>query len=577
MTGNTSGRTPTFIQLTTRDGPLAQIWLASNMSHALSKTVSQQTDIVKSVKEITKVAGCSSEGEHVEPITLRVSGELLHGVVRVYSKKASLLLNDIKDTLTKITSLFRTNQTSLTLHAERTVITNLNQLMLQDTVTERDVLAVPELDFLGDHDLQSAFMGGETSMQRHVQGAAPWDTSIEVGRRFALDDDLDYDRSFELDLDFDIKDNASRSWGEGTQVSMNKSSLLQNVKAIDDDEDFPDGDEVAWDLGINEEGTQPGSEHDSDRSLELGRRATQEEYLHEQTEFDFDLDLDKVPNEEQSSTQEVQDDSEQNLTVRKSPKKTSALLNVKTLISDSDIELKDGTLKNESPPPVEEVPTPAQREILAGSKRLWVQISENLDYLPTSVVDNLLPYHRIKKQKTNDGASSQAETEDLHLDISLGLDNDLLSDEGSGDLDAITDRSRGLANDEASDEIVNGTSASADLHEFSNVSSEVLSNSQPQQIQLLTGETVPKETVDMAELLRTQFLTKDTTTFEEVTIAKSQNERSTDVATRRQASVAFFDILSLATMGCLDLEQQKEFGEIQIKGKASLYEKFLTA
>nr|6ZZ6_C Chain C, Sister chromatid cohesion protein 1,Sister chromatid cohesion protein 1,Sister chromatid cohesion protein 1 [Saccharomyces cerevisiae S288C] len=37
--------------------------------------------------------------------TLRTSGELLQGIVRVYSKQATFLLTDIKDTLTKISML----------------------------------------------------------------------------------------------------------------------------------------------------------------------------------------------------------------------------------------------------------------------------------------------------------------------------------------------------------------------------------------------------------------------------------------------------------------------------------------
>ncbi|OXT09780.1 hypothetical protein B9K03_12085, partial [Rothia sp. Olga] len=73
--------------------------------------------------EIAKVAGCDIDinnntalkEDHElatgDYITLRTSGELLHGVVRVYSKQAGFLLSDIKDTLIKISSLFKTSST----------------------------------------------------------------------------------------------------------------------------------------------------------------------------------------------------------------------------------------------------------------------------------------------------------------------------------------------------------------------------------------------------------------------------------------------------------------------------------
>lgn len=41
-------------------------------------------------------------GQHTEPLALRVSGQLLLGVVRIYSRKARYLLDDCNEALVKI-------------------------------------------------------------------------------------------------------------------------------------------------------------------------------------------------------------------------------------------------------------------------------------------------------------------------------------------------------------------------------------------------------------------------------------------------------------------------------------------
>lgn len=81
------------------------------MERKLSKTQTLQTDIEKSVGEsqsrwlrnwnIDQIAD-AIVGQDVEVMALRLSGQLLLGVVRIYSRKAKYLLDDCNEALLKI-------------------------------------------------------------------------------------------------------------------------------------------------------------------------------------------------------------------------------------------------------------------------------------------------------------------------------------------------------------------------------------------------------------------------------------------------------------------------------------------
>ena len=69
-----------------KKGPLANIWLAAHLSKRLSKNQIFDTNIEGSVEAIVN--------PHVA-LALRVSGHLLLGVVRIYSRKVKYLYNDV--------------------------------------------------------------------------------------------------------------------------------------------------------------------------------------------------------------------------------------------------------------------------------------------------------------------------------------------------------------------------------------------------------------------------------------------------------------------------------------------------
>jgi len=80
--------------LLSKTGPLARVWLAANLERKLSKSNILQQNIESSVHTII------DQGQ--APIALRLSGQLLLGVVRIYSRKARYLLDDCNEALMKI-------------------------------------------------------------------------------------------------------------------------------------------------------------------------------------------------------------------------------------------------------------------------------------------------------------------------------------------------------------------------------------------------------------------------------------------------------------------------------------------
>lgn len=84
--------------LLSKTGPLARVWLSANLERKLSKTHILQSNIESSVNAIVD--------QGTAPMALRLSGQLLLGVVRIYSRKARYLLDDCNEALLKIKMVY---------------------------------------------------------------------------------------------------------------------------------------------------------------------------------------------------------------------------------------------------------------------------------------------------------------------------------------------------------------------------------------------------------------------------------------------------------------------------------------
>ncbi|KAN0064898.1 sister chromatid cohesion protein 1 [Thecaphora frezii] len=198
-----------------KKGPLARVWLAAHMERKLSKTQFLQTSIEKSVSAIM--------GQEVVPMALRLSGQLLLGVVRIYSRKAKYLLEDCNEALLKIKMAFRSGAVDMTsdqLNISRNAIT------LQDTRTDLDIL-LPDpalenwsMDFsriTAKKSKSKSSDGGNAHVARaaditlpHVDYAAFDDTfDISSGIDGIASQDFDPDGGLDLGLDLGLEDDVA--------------------------------------------------------------------------------------------------------------------------------------------------------------------------------------------------------------------------------------------------------------------------------------------------------------------------------------------------------------------------------
>ncbi|CAI4335695.1 ASN_collapsed_G0009110.mRNA.1.CDS.1 [Saccharomyces cerevisiae] len=557
----------TVLRLATNKGPLAQIWLASNMSNIPRGSVIQ-THIAESAKEIAKASGCDDESGDNEYITLRTSGELLQGIVRVYSKQATFLLTDIKDTLTKISMLFKTSQKMTSTVNRLNTVTRVHQLMLEDAVTEREVLVTPGLEFLDDTTIPVGLMAQENSMERKVQGAAPWDTSLEVGRRFSPDEDFEHNNLSSMNLDFDIEEGpiTSKSWEEGTRQSSRNFDTHENY--IQDD-DFPldDAGTIGWDLGITEKNDQ--NNDDDDNSVEQGRRLGESIMSEEPTDFGFDLDIEKeAPAGNIDTTTDAMTESQPKQT---GTRRNSKLLNTKSIQIDEETENSESiassnTYKEERS---NNLLTPQPTNLT--TKRLWSEITESMSYLPDSILKNFLSYESLKKRKIHNGR--EGSIEEPELNVSLNLTDDVISNAGTND----------NSFNELTDNMSDFVPIDADLNEApfpeENIIDAKTGNEQTtiqtEKVRPTPGEVAPKAIVRMAKILRKELSEEKEVIFTDV--LKSQANTEPENITKREASRGFFDILSLATEGCIGLSQTEAFGNIKIDAKPALFERFINA
>ncbi|KAH7027340.1 Rec8 like protein-domain-containing protein [Microdochium trichocladiopsis] len=127
-----------------KTGPLARVWLSANLERKLSKTHILQSNLTDSVDAIIT--------PNQAPMALRLSGQLLLGVVRIYSRKARYLLDDCNEALLKIKMAFRTTGNNDL--PENLGVANREALMIPDRITPADNLntlpafTMPNADFL---------------------------------------------------------------------------------------------------------------------------------------------------------------------------------------------------------------------------------------------------------------------------------------------------------------------------------------------------------------------------------------------------------------------------------------------
>lgn len=238
--------------LLSKTGPLARVWLSANLERKLSKNHILQASVKDSVEAIVT--------PNQAPMALRLSGQLLLGVVRIYSRKARYLLDDCNEALLKIKMAFRltgNNDIPAGLH-----MPSRDALMIPDVLTEGDNLEMPPLpdaSFLFsqiEDDSHRKRRGGsrdrDINLQEDLQSSQFLQNSIENRNIFdeeEMMDDIDLDLDFGLDGD---KNDPSMEFGRDAPAARRAEDDLLSELDIQapTKEAFPDDRDVSVNLGF---------------------------------------------------------------------------------------------------------------------------------------------------------------------------------------------------------------------------------------------------------------------------------------------------------------------------------------
>lgn len=523
--------------LLSRQGPLAHVWLASNYDKKLSKQQLLNTNIIASSNIISTRQIQSSAQSSAETITLRLSGQLLLGIVRIYARKTKYLLEDIHECLYKLKNSFKyasgaslgSGVTTVNLPPQRTTITNFSRHLMQDQVTELDLFYQEDLNLDDEvvaqtnHDL----LFSHVSSLNHTEDSSEIDRSIEIARGQSVTEaDIDMDLDFDLDLDNSIEQ------GRDAQAPM-----LDADQSILDLSKGPDSTEIdVDDLGLGQpletidEQAQETNESDEPQtppqSAQVRRRrlvgitddgvirTTKRRLVVDNTE-----ELERgLPSEVLKSIQYLQTHghfTEETLTLK---------------LSDSEkMQL------------IEELAAPASSK----RRKIW-----NLDQELRQRCTQL-------SNQEQAGSGSPDQSMSFDLDDSLDFDLSLPGLEPSNDdTNAQSQVDRQGTEDEGFIENVKGTTQVAEH---------------------LRRTFFERPTIKFDELME-----KDMNDEENVPLGAVQKTSSNvKVSQRREATKCFFELLVLATHNCVSLEQEEadnisQFGkDLTIRPRDNLVSRFI--
>lgn len=247
--------------LLSKTGPLARVWLSANIERKLSKTHILQSNLQDSVEAIITPSQA--------PMALRLSGQLLLGVVRIYSRKARYLLDDCNEALMKIKMAFRSSgNNDLPANQQSS---NRESLLLPDRITpydNLDLLPRPDPDFFlsqaADEISATPASGTRRSARtnnRDINLQEDYNNSQFLEDVFNKDDDLAIagKDDLELDLDFGLDIHDPLRGPVDASIEMGRDAPAP--QPFDDDDMFD------FDLEPREKDTHG---HHDDLSLDLG-------------------------------------------------------------------------------------------------------------------------------------------------------------------------------------------------------------------------------------------------------------------------------------------------------------------
>lgn len=191
-------------QVLTKKGPLAKIWLAAHMQSKLTKAMVFSTDLRKAVESII-----SPE----VPMALRLTSNLLLGVVRILHRKSKYLLQESSDAMTRLKLAFRPAP-STDLPARQATAANYNAITVQ-----------PTLDTFNDSQLELDVIPSRNAASQTAFLASDRDITIDEFAGGLVGGMMD---AFALEIDIDRQDDIDANFAEPLLFTPSQNFSLQS-------------------------------------------------------------------------------------------------------------------------------------------------------------------------------------------------------------------------------------------------------------------------------------------------------------------------------------------------------------
>lgn len=544
----------------TRQGPLAHVWLAANYDKKLSKHQLLGADLVRTselimnqrIHQLQTTNEDNAEGMNGAAITLRVSGHLILGVVRIYSRKTKYLLDDVNEVLFKLKNAFKYNtgvnvgqgssRSTVNAAPQKIMLSDLSSVTLKDQVTEFDLLYQHDLDFDEDpgnsqvNTLFSQVSGVNSVNDRSVD----MDQSIEIPRYRDSSMLATHDNDDDIELDFDLDQRDDNELDRSIEVGRNAPrSALEEANQSD------------LDLGKELENQNDGS-----------------------MDFDFENPLETIDQENDLHPDLSQHEQEQAPEPASQPRERRRLVGItdtgvvkttkRRMIVDLLEEVEHGIL-------IQELKFNQQMQMHNLSvnftpKSLHEDLRLRLIYELVEPKSNLIKRRRLLDSNTDESTRPEEEAngndEEEGNETQLPLDLDLSF---SGIDEGINEEERSPLPISEQVEEIQHTEKESSIQVASHL--RKLSSNDP--VNTSFDRLIEKDS-SLQEDGRDQFPLGTV----------SQGVSQTKVDGKKQAAKCFFELLVLASGDCISLDQERpnEFslgGDISIGYRDDLFHKFL--
>ncbi|CAK4570169.1 unnamed protein product [Aphanomyces euteiches] len=557
-----------------KKGPLGQVWLAAHWDKKLTKATITAADVGQAADSIANP---------VVPLALRVSGHLLLGVTRIYSRKVNYLFTDCSEALVKIKMAFRPGVVDM---PEQQVTANPSSINVS-SFGEFDVQISYDINALVPPSL-TEWMTTPSQTQARRQDITLADTSdrhynndsINSKDSFAMEDSFgggdwqvfDIEGSQELDTSTvsDIE-RARDAEVSGSIAVPQDTSILDGSSDVnkEDVDMFQDDKEMDIDMTTEvpdidmEAGNAPMDDLvDHGMDVEPNQSSS-----HLSIDFAIQEDSQKA-NEEVEASQTVQKKRKRKIG-RDSVTELSSAVIKKGLRDVSDIiRIREPSKRQKivSIDPMDRLSKPSM-PCLSSKLLDMFYVTMKQGKVPTAASterENEEPVERTRRQ-SNLERQSYAEDDDIVPDDE---GHDLAKDRdeyefggGEAELGDVPDHGLDVEADELErEEDEEAVDLGLDLDLTLAPVNDIQANlaNQEESVSTTTNATEHKwhpHTVKVLKVLRKSLEDKETVSFN----ALAKTTRS-----RRTAAALFFEMLQLKTLDIIQVEQPKAYGNIHI-------------